>query len=40
VATGGLSEKIVPLSTEIDATEPHLTLLGLKYAAEYLNLKW
>jgi type III pantothenate kinase len=38
VATGGLAEKIVPLSREIEATEPHLTLLGLKFAADYLGL--
>ncbi|UCG85829.1 MAG: type III pantothenate kinase [Gemmatimonadota bacterium] len=40
VATGGLAEMIVPLSREIEATEPHLTLLGLKLAAEHLGLKW
>jgi len=40
VATGGLSEKIVPLTSEIDATEPHLTLLGLRFVAEYLGLGW
>lgn len=40
VATGGLSDKVVPLTHEIEATEPHLTLLGLRLAAEYLNLIW
>jgi type III pantothenate kinase len=40
VATGGLAEKIVSLSQEIDATEPHLTLLGLKLTAEHLGLGW
>lgn len=40
VATGGLSEKIVPLTSEIDTTEPHLTLLGLRFVAEYLHLRW
>ncbi len=40
VATGGLSQKIVPLTSEIDGTEPHLTLLGLRFAAEYLGLVW
>lgn len=40
VATGGLSEKIVPLTSEIDTTEPHLTLLGLQFVAVYLHLRW
>jgi len=40
VATGGLAEKIVPLSQEIEAMEPHLTLLGLKLAAKHLGLEW
>jgi type III pantothenate kinase len=40
VATGGLAEKIVPLSREVDATEPHLTLIGLKLAATHLGLAW
>jgi type III pantothenate kinase len=40
VATGGLSEKIVPLTSEIDTTEPHLTLLGLQFVAEHLHLTW
>jgi type III pantothenate kinase len=40
VATGGLAEKIVPLSQEIEAVEPHLTLLGLKLAAKHLGLQW
>jgi len=40
VATGGLAEKIVPLSQEVDATEPHLTLIGLRLAATHLGLTW
>jgi type III pantothenate kinase len=40
VATGGLADKIVPLSQEIEAHEPHLTLLGLKIAAARVGLKW
>lgn len=40
VATGGLAPKIVTLSSEIDHTEPHLTLLGLRIAARHLKLKW
>lgn len=40
VATGGLAPKIVPLSSEIEHTEPHLTLLGLRIAAKHLKLEW
>ncbi len=40
VATGGLAGKVVPLSQEIDAIEPHLTLLGLRVAAAHLGLDW
>ncbi len=40
VATGGLAPKIVALSSEIDHTEPHLTLLGLRIAARHLKLEW
>jgi type III pantothenate kinase len=39
VATGGLAEKIVPLCKEIDAVEPHLTLLGLRMAANHFGLE-
>lgn len=38
VATGGLAAKVVPLSSEIEATEPYLTLMGLKIVAEHLRL--
>ena len=40
VATGGLAAKIVTLSSEIEHTEPHLTLLGLRIAAKHLKLEW
>ena len=40
VATGGLANKVVPFSQEIEATEPHLTLFGLKIVAEHVGLKW
>ena len=40
VATGGLADKVVPLSREIEAVEPHLTLLGLRIAATHLGLDW
>ncbi|MFQ5703002.1 MAG: type III pantothenate kinase [Gemmatimonadales bacterium] len=40
VATGGLASKIVALAAEIDVTEPHLTLLGLRIAARRLGLGW
>lgn len=40
VATGGLANKIVPLSEEIQAEEPHLTLLGLKIVAAHVGLSW
>ncbi len=38
VATGGLAGKVVPLSQEVEAIEPNLTLLGLKFAADHLGL--
>ena len=40
VATGGLADVVAPLCKEIEAVEPHLTLLGLKIAAGRLGLKW
>jgi type III pantothenate kinase len=40
VATGGLAAKLFPLCSEIDATEPNLTLLGLRIAAAHLGLEW
>ncbi|MBI4420010.1 MAG: type III pantothenate kinase [Gemmatimonadetes bacterium] len=40
VATGGLASLVAPLSKEIEETEPHLTLLGLRIAAGHLGLKW
>jgi type III pantothenate kinase len=40
VATGGLAELIVPLVPEIERTEPRLTLIGLRIAAECLGLRW
>ncbi len=40
VATGGLAEQIAPLCTEVEAVEPHLTLLGLRAAAKQLGLAW
>ena len=40
VATGGLADKVVPFSTEIERVEPHLTLLGLKIVAAHLGLSW
>jgi len=38
VATGGLADLVAPLSREIEKTEPHLTLLGLRVAARHLGL--
>ena len=38
VATGGLAETIAPLCREVEAVEPNLTLLGLKFAALRLGL--
>ena len=40
VATGGLAGLVAPLSKEIEKTEPHLTLMGLRIAAHHLGLKW
>lgn len=40
VATGGLASLIAPLVPEIEAVEPRLTLLGLRFAAGHLGLSW
>jgi len=40
VATGGLATLIAPLCREITATEPDLTLIGLRLAATALGLTW
>lgn len=40
VATGGLANKVVPFSREIQELEPNLTLLGLKIVAAHLSLRW
>lgn len=40
VATGGLAHKVVPFSKEIQAVEPYLTLLGLKFVAAHVGLRW
>ena len=40
VATGGLANKVVPFSKEIQAVEPYLTLLGLKIVAAHVGLRW
>ena len=40
VATGGLAHKVVPFSTEIEAVEPSLTLMGLKIVAANVGLSW
>jgi len=37
VATGGLAEVLVPLCTEIELVEPHLTLHGLRMAFAIVN---
>ena len=37
VATGGLAEVLVPLCTEIEMVEPHLTLHGLRMAFAIVN---
>lgn len=38
VATGGLAVKILGLSNEVEKVEPHLTLQGLRIAAEHLGV--
>ena len=40
VATGGLAALIAPLSQEIESVHPDLTLVGLRFAAQALGLKW
>jgi len=40
IATGGLAALIAPLVPEIERTEPRLTLIGLRIAAECLGLTW
>ncbi|MBI1967192.1 MAG: type III pantothenate kinase [Gemmatimonadetes bacterium] len=40
VATGGLAALVAPLSREIEAVHPDLTLVGLRFAAAALGLKW
>lgn len=38
VGTGGLAGSVAPLTKEIQHVEPHLTLIGLRLAAEHLGL--
>jgi type III pantothenate kinase len=40
VATGGLASVIAPLTTTIEATDPQLTLQGLRIAAGHVGLRW
>lgn len=40
VATGGLASKMASLCSEIEHVEPHLTLVGLRFAASHLDLVW
>jgi type III pantothenate kinase len=40
VATGGLAAHVAPLSQEVEKVEPHLTLLGLMFAARHLGVQW
>src|SRR5881409_1592038 len=40
VATGGLADLVAPLTKEIEAVHPDLTLAGLRIAATTLGLKW
>ena len=40
VATGGLAQAIVPLTSTIQKVDPDLTLHGLRIAAGYLSIKW
>lgn len=37
VATGGLAEALQPLCREVDAVEPHLTLIGLRLCHDLLS---
>lgn len=38
VATGGLATAVAPLAHEIQHVEPHLTLIGLRLAAQHLGV--
>jgi type III pantothenate kinase len=40
IATGGLAGLVVPLTREIQAVNPDLTLTGLRLAADALGLAW
>ncbi len=40
IATGGLAALVVPLTREIEAVHPDLTLAGLRIAATALGLAW
>src|SRR5437660_151007 len=40
IATGGLAPLIAPLSKEIEAVHPDLTLNGLRLAASAVGLRW
>ncbi|HXF95079.1 MAG TPA: type III pantothenate kinase [Gemmatimonadales bacterium] len=40
VATGGLAGLVTPLTREIEAVHPDLTLTGLRIAAGFLGLRW
>jgi type III pantothenate kinase len=40
VATGGLANTIVPLSSTIELVDPDLTLHGLRLAARHLGINW
>jgi type III pantothenate kinase len=40
VATGGLAPVIAPHVPEVELVEPHLTLMGLRIAAQHLGLLW
>lgn len=40
VATGGLARMVRPLSREIEAVDPDLTLVGLRIAAHALGMTW
>jgi type III pantothenate kinase len=40
VATGGLAPVIAPHVPDVELVEPHLTLIGLRIAAQHLGLQW
>ncbi|MFN2572261.1 MAG: type III pantothenate kinase, partial [Gemmatimonadales bacterium] len=40
VATGGIAGLVAPLCREIESVHPDLTLVGLRFAAAALGLKW